>query len=248
MASTTANLAPIPILTYHQIAVAPPKGAPFRSLYVAPHDFGRQMAFLALLGYRGLSMQDLQPYLRGECVGKVVGITFDDGYANNLIHALPVLQKHGFTSTCYAVSALLGKTNTWDIPNGIAQVPLMTAEQLQQWIAGGQEVGAHTRNHVHLPQLTAEECDQELGLCKYDLEQDTGHSVAHFCYPYGDFDAETVKAAERAGFFSATTTRRGRCHAGESWMTLPRVPVLRSTTLPVLWLKLVTRYEDRRKV
>ena len=133
--SKTANVAPIPILTYHQIAEAPPKGAPYRSLYVAPRDFARQMAFLNCLGYRGLSMDDLQPYLSGEKVGKVVGITFDDGYVNNLTHALPVLQRYGFTSTCYAVSQLLGKTNAWDISTGIAQVPLMTAAQ--QMIAGG---------------------------------------------------------------------------------------------------------------
>jgi peptidoglycan/xylan/chitin deacetylase (PgdA/CDA1 family) len=86
----TLNRQPIPILVYHQIAGAPPKGSPFRGLYVAPAAFARQMAWLKLLGYKGLSMGALQPYLRGELSGKVVGITFDDGYRNNLTHALPV--------------------------------------------------------------------------------------------------------------------------------------------------------------
>lgn len=246
--SRTANAAPIPILTYHQIAEAPPKGAPYRSLYVAPKDFARQMALLALLGYRGLSMDDLQPYLRGERHGKVVGITFDDGYVNNLIHALPVLQRHRFTSTCYAVSQLLGKTNAWDIPTGIAQVPLMTDVQLQQWVAGGQRVGAHTRNHVHLPEVSVDQCNQEVLLSRQELESSSASRVAHFCYPYGDFNAETVGAVGAAGFESATTTRRGRCHMGESMLELPRVPVLRSTTRLVFWLKIATRYEDRRRV
>ncbi len=246
--SKTANAAPIPILTYHQIAEAPPKGAPYRSLYVAPNDFARQMAFLAILGYRGLSMDDLQPYLRGDLHGKVVGITFDDGYVNNLTHALPALQRHGFTSTCYAVSHLLGKTNAWDIPTGIAQVPLMTDVQLQQWIAGGQQVGAHSRNHVHLSEVSVELCTQEVALSRTELEASVGNTVAHFCYPYGDFNADTVAAVGAAGFESATTTRRGRCHAGESMLELPRVPVLRSTTRLVFWLKIATRYEDRRRV
>jgi hypothetical protein len=60
-----ANLSPIPILMYHQIEQAPPKGAAFRSLYVSPKAFARQMALLSLLGYRGLSMSGLMPYLRG---------------------------------------------------------------------------------------------------------------------------------------------------------------------------------------
>ncbi len=88
------------ILTYHQIDLAPPPPAAFRSLYVAPDSFARQMRWLKRLGYRGLSMRDLMPYLRGEKVGKVVGLTFDDGYCNNLHHALPVLQDCGFTATC----------------------------------------------------------------------------------------------------------------------------------------------------
>ncbi|MEO6320260.1 MAG: polysaccharide deacetylase family protein, partial [Polaromonas sp.] len=74
----TANGQAIPILVYHQIAAAPPKGSPFRSLYVSPASFARQMAVLKLLGYQGLSLGALLPYLLGEKKGKVIGITFDD--------------------------------------------------------------------------------------------------------------------------------------------------------------------------
>ena len=53
--------------------------------------------------------------------------------------------------------------------------------------------------------------------------------------------------ARAAGYQSATTTARGRCVAGEDFMRLPRAIVTRSTSLLVLWLKLATRYEDRRR-
>jgi len=56
----------IPILMYHQIDVPPPRGTPLRGLTVAPQSFARQMACLKLLGYQGLSMRDLMPYLQGE--------------------------------------------------------------------------------------------------------------------------------------------------------------------------------------
>ena len=243
----TANLSPIPILTYHQIAVAPPKGAPYRGLYVSPSSFKHQMAFLKLLGYRGLSLSGLMPYLRGELEGKVVGISFDDGYLNNLTNALPVLQKYGFSSTCYAVSQLLGKTNEWDRHIGIAQTPLMTADQLQAWVSGGQEVGAHTRHHVHLTQTDASSGQDEISLCKIELESLTNAPVAHFCYPYGDFNDDTAMKVIGVGFQSATTTQRSRCHAGEDLMKLPRVPVLRTTGLLSFGLKLFTTYEDKTR-
>lgn len=243
----TANRNPIPILVYHQIAAAPPRGSPFRSLYVAPDAFARQMACLKLLGYTGLSMSALQPYLLGEKFGKVVGITFDDGYLNNLTHALPALSKQGFSSTCYAVSGLLGKTNVWDESLGIAQTPLMNEAQIRQWVAAGQEVGSHTRRHIDLTANDDEVCRVELALGKSELESIIGRSADHLCYPYGRYTARHTAMAGQLGFVSATTTQRSRCHAQTDLLQLPRVPVLRSTSLPVFWLKIATGYEDRHK-
>jgi len=239
--------APIPILTYHQIASAPTQGTPFRSLSVASTDFARQMSFLSVLGYRGLSMTDLLPYLLGERQGKVVGITFDDGYLNNYSHALPVLQRFGFSSTCYVVSQLLGKTNVWDREIGIPDATLMSAPHLREWIDAGQEIGAHTRNHVHLSQLAPAAGRTEIRDCKTELEQVCGAPVSHFCYPYGEFTPAHVTMVRDVGYRSATTTQRSRCHAGEDLLLLPRVPVARSTTRLALWLKLATAYEDRRR-
>ena len=240
------RVCPIPILVYHQIDTAPPKGAPFRSLYVSPAAFARQMALLRALGYQGLSMAQLTPYLRGEKMGKVVGITFDDGYLNNLQHALPVLQRHGFSSTCYAVSDLAGQTNVWDKEVGIAQTPLMDADQMRAWVQGGQAIGAHTRHHVHLPLLDAAALQDEVAGSKAVLEQLLQTPVQDFCYPYGNYQPSHVAAARAAGYITATTTQRGRSRAGDDLLQLARVPVLRATSLPVLWMKLATRYEDRK--
>lgn len=243
----TANRSPIPILTYHQIEAAPPKGAPFRSLYVTPAAFARQMACLRYLGYRGLSMSALLPYLRGESEGRVVGITFDDGYLNNLTHALPVLNRHGFSATCYAVSQRLGQTNEWDRNEGIAQTPLMNAQQLRLWVAGSQEIGAHTRHHVNLMQADASTAWIEIAGCKAELEALIEQPVNQFCYPYGEFSDAHVDMVREAGFSSATTTQRSRCFAAEDLMKLPRAPVVRSTTLPGLLLKVATAHEDRHR-
>jgi peptidoglycan/xylan/chitin deacetylase (PgdA/CDA1 family) len=245
-ANVTANVLPIAILVYHQIAEAPQSGAPFRSLYVSPSAFARQMSMLKLLGYQGMSMTDLQPYLRGEKTGRVVGITFDDGYLNNLTNALPVLKKQGFTSTCYVVDGLLGQTNVWDESIGIAQTPLMTEEQLLQWQAGGQEAGAHTQDHVDLLTVSEIAAWKQIAKSKTTLQTLLAKPVSHFCYPYGKFDERHSTMAKQATYETATTTVRGRVHAATNMLTLPRVPVLRSTSLLVFWLKIATAYEDNK--
>jgi peptidoglycan/xylan/chitin deacetylase (PgdA/CDA1 family) len=245
---TQAASVRVPILTYHQIDAAPVRGAPFRSLYVSPAAFARQMAMLAGLGYRGLSMPAVLPYLRGEKTGKVVGITFDDGYRNNLAHALPVLQRHGFTATCYFVSQRLGGTNDWDAALGVAQTALMDAGQLREWADGGQDVGAHSRNHVRLNAVSPAVAREEIAASRSELEQMTGAPVRHFCYPFGEYSPLHVEMVREAGYDTATTTQRGRAGAGDDLLQLPRAPVVRATTRAGLWLKLATAYEDRRRV
>jgi peptidoglycan/xylan/chitin deacetylase (PgdA/CDA1 family) len=251
MSQPTSVPTAIPILTYHQIDAPPAKTAPFRSLIVSPAGFARQMAALKFCGYTGLSMSALLPYLRGEKrghgLGKIVGITLDDGYVNNLEHALPVLQRHGFSATCYMVSGQIGGSNVWDHAVGIEPKPLMNAAQLREWVALGQEVGGHTRNHVHLPALSTAAARTEIALCKTEIEQATGSAVQHFCYPYGDYALLHATLAQEAGFVSATTTKRGRATPQHALFELPRVPVQRATSLPQFLLKVLTRYEDRKR-
>lgn len=235
----------IPILMYHQIDEPPPRGTPLRGLVVAPKSFARQMSFLKLLGYKGLSMRDLEPYLRGEKQGKVVGITFDDGYQNNVRNALPILKRHGFTATCYGVSSMIGGTNSWD--HGIvAEKPLMTLEDWRVWRDAGMDVGSHTRTHADLSTLSAEDARDQIEGSKQELEKSLDCEVRHFCYPYGRFAQEHRLMVQEAGYFSATTTRRGRARHENNMFALKRVLIARATYLLQFALKIVTSYEDKR--
>ncbi len=223
---------PIPILAYHQVDHRPGPGRVGRDLVVAPRAFARQMRLLQALGWKGLSMGQLEPYLRGEQHGKVFGITFDDGYSNTCEHALPVLQQLGFSSTIYVVSGQIGGANVWDHPLGYPPARLMTLAQLHDWLGGGQEVGAHTRNHVDLRQCDEAVARAEITGSRRDLEHLLQVPVRHFCYPYGHYRPEHAAMAREAGYASATTTHGGRSRAGADLFELPRVV---SLTTPGLW-------------
>lgn len=217
-----------------------------RGLVVAPHTFAWQMRLLKLTGFQGLSMRDALPYLQGRKTGKVAAITFDDGFANNLEQALPVLQRLGFTATCYAVSGLVGQTNRWDAGLGVPSKPLMNNAQLRAWAGAGMEVGAHTRSHADLTTLSEAAARDQIAACKAELAQMVGAPVDHFCYPYGRFQPVHAAMAREAGYLSATTVNRGRALPGADLYTLPRVLVSRSTHPGYFLLKLTTAYEERR--
>ncbi len=236
---------PIPILMYHQIDVPPARGPPLRGLVVSPRSFAWQMAMLRWLGFRGLSMRDLEPYLDGRKQGRVAGITFDDGYLNNFEHALPILQKHGHTATCYAVSGLIGKTNQWD-EGVVATQALMDRTHWLRWLDAGMDVGSHTQHHVDLQQTPDDIANRELVQSKTDLEAWLGVEVRHFCYPYGRLDPRHVEMSRQSGYVTATTMRRGRVSPDTDRHALPRVMVACATNPWQFFLKIATRYEDRR--
>ena len=235
----------IPILMYHSIE-SMPRSTSMRSLHVSPKRFNFQMWLLKILGYKGLSLRQLKPYLDGKKTGKVVGITFDDGYKNNLFNAAPILLKNNFSATCYLVSQRIGLSNSWDSPQGITQSPLMNHNEIQEWVNLGMEIGAHTLTHPDLTRLSEAQAKQEIEECKNELETLYNLKVQDFCYPYGRYNDSSVKLVKNAGFSTATSMNRGRAQSNSKNLELPRIPITHHT-LPYLFLvKLLTNYEDRR--
>lgn len=190
-------------------------------------------------------MRDLEPYLRGEQQDKVVGITFDDGYQNNLVHALPALKANGFTATCYGVSSLVGGTNAWDAGK-VAQKQLMTRQDWLAWHSAGMDVGSHTQTHANLKELSDDDARQQIAQSKAELEQMLGAEVRHFCYPYGWFRPEHEEMVRTAGYVTATSTRRGRVQPACNPYALQRIMVARATHPLQFFMKVATAYEDKR--
>ena len=245
--SDTRNPRPIPILMYHSIAL-PPQNEVMRSIHVKPKSFAIQMWILKKLGYKGLSMSDLSPYLTGEKSGKVVGITFDDGYRNNLVNAAKILDKHNFTATTYVVSEAIGRDNFWDRKVGIPSNAIMTKGELRKWVDLGLEIGCHTAVHPDLTLLGGEQIRGELVKSKTILETLLDQPVTQFCYPYGKYDEQTKMIVRESGFKTATTMNRGRVEINDDLYELPRIPITYHTLPHLFILKLLTGYEDSRRI
>jgi len=247
--STAAGHAarPIAILSYHQTRQPPPRSVPVRTLVLPPWRFALQLRTLKTLGWTGLSMRDLEPYLRGERTGKVFGITLDDGYLNNLENALPILLRLGFTATSFIVTSQIGGSNVWDHGIGAEQVPLMDVPQLRAWHDAGMELGAHTRTHANLVSCSQAVAREEIAGSKRELEDATGLEVRSFCYPYGEFRPEHVEMVREAGFTTGTTIISTRVRTGDDPARLPRISVHLPDSLPRVVAQVTSGYEDWRQ-
>ena len=230
---------------YHSIE-AMPKSTTMRSLHVPPSRFKFQMWMLKKLGYQGLSMRDLKPYLDGDKHGKVVGITFDDGYQNNLINAAPILKQYNFTATCYIVSESIGTSNVWDIEKGITQRALMTENEISEWLSFGMDIGAHTKTHPDLTNISEKKAKKEIMGCKFELEKKFKVTVNDFCYPFGRLNELVCSIVKDSGYLLAVSMQRGRANSKSNRLMLPRIPINHRTLPYSFLLKILTRYEDRR--
>jgi peptidoglycan/xylan/chitin deacetylase (PgdA/CDA1 family) len=234
---------PVPLMLLHSVSVPDP-GARVPSLYMRPRKLDRYFSLLTKLGYRGVSMREaLAP---GAQSRRLVGLTFDDGYADNVESALPLLKKYQFTATCYVVSGSLGRLNEWDSSSLGVVRRMMTLEQLRAWHASGMEVGAHTRSHVHLRRCDDARARDEIAGSRKDLEQAIGAEVQQFAYPYGEVDDRIAGIVRDAGYVAATTTREARANTSDDRMRLPRINAGGTYPVAVVLLKLLTAAGDWR--
>ena len=87
------------------------------------------------------------------------------------------------------------------------------------------EIGAHTVSHPHLAGLSPEEVLHEMTECRARLIERLGVPVRHFAFPYGravDCGKRDFEIARRAGYASASTTRKGLIRGGRDPFGLPR--------------------------
>jgi len=207
-----------PVLTYHKLGPRPP-GVRLKGLYLSGKLFARQLAELQAAGFTSGSL--------AKCAGPRTGgrivITFDDGCVNVLRHGLEPLRETGFKAVQFLVADLLGKRNEWDIAVGEAPEPIMNAAQVREWLAVGHDIGSHTLTHPYLTRLPVEKAREEIFASKKKLEDRFGRPVAHFCYPYGDWNPAVRDLVIGAGYRTACTTEFGVNDANTSPFALKRI-------------------------
>ena len=183
------------ILMYHSIS--PCQEDPY-DITVRPERFDQQMRWLRRAGRQGTSVGQLLEARRRGAASGLVGLSFDDGYADFLDYALPVLERYGFRATMFVPAGQLGGSNDWD-PEGPRKA-VLAAAQLRQIAQAGIEVGSHGFRHRSLPASTDADLAQEIRGSRDILRDLSGQEVAGFCYPYGHVNGRVIGSVKGAGY------------------------------------------------
>jgi peptidoglycan/xylan/chitin deacetylase (PgdA/CDA1 family) len=199
------------ILTYHSL------DSSGSVISISPAAFRAQMQWLASSGIPVLPLEQawLQP--------GSIAITFDDGYANFLGEALPILDAHGFPATVFLSSAFLGKQNSWlDQQPGIPRLEILSRGDARDLVRRGVRFGAHGVHHHNLARLPPSQAHTEIRQSKLQLQDALGCPVTCFAFPFGSSTSALRQMA--AGLFDlACGTRLAYVTPREDPMDLPRL-------------------------
>ena len=211
--STTPNAA---ILLYHHVSSSTPA-----STSISPEAFKSHMEYLDA-HHTVVSLQDVVSAIQHNSTlpENAVAITFDDGYANILDNAHPILADLGFPYTVFI--------NPDEIGVGPKQ---LTWEQVIAMHNDGVVFANHTLDHLHMlngeqamgERAWLEKVWQNVESAEKKIEDKLDISLKYLAYPFGEYNtalANKLKAEGYIGFGQYS----GAVGPSSDMQALPRFP------------------------
>jgi len=213
---------PVHVLFYHRVADSNPNG------WTMPTGkFARQLRYLQE-SYEIVDLAEAQQRIgSGANQRPTVAITFDDGYAENMEFAVPLLIDEGVPFTYFvSTNHVLGnRPFPHDVEAGRPLAP-NNVSQLRAMAAAGVEIGAHNRNHIHLGLVPPDVMEDEIVGSKHDLEHALEREIRYFAFPYGqpsDLNRTAFEIAYGAGYHGVCSAFGGYNFPGDDPFHLRRI-------------------------
>ena len=186
------------VLAYHAIGECPNSERPHNCVCVSTETFAKQMEFLAN-SRQVVSLEDL---VEGRFSERrpAVAITFDDGYRNVIVNAVPILNRYGFTATIFVPTKWIGQKNFWDVDTNCFPLEIADEDELRAVSMLGIAVESHGHAHIDLEQADSLTVAEDLQMSANRLREIFGRDSRHLAYPYGRQSPATWASAAAAGF------------------------------------------------
>jgi peptidoglycan/xylan/chitin deacetylase (PgdA/CDA1 family) len=177
------------LLMYHSISNGV-QDDPENFFTVNPNLFKKQIKILKQSNY--LKIVSLQDGLKLVSNNKLqLSITFDDGYADNLYNAAPLMLSNNIPFTVFVVSNFIKK----NVKDYLSQDELIELSNLP-----GVTIGSHGLTHTPFTDLSTKELINELVYSKKYLEDKIGKEVKYISYPHGKINNFLLKYIKEAGY------------------------------------------------
>lgn len=203
------------ILQYHHVSNTTPS-----STSVSTETFEKHMAFLAK-NYHVIDLDEAIAKIKAKQAlpNKSVAITFDDGYANILENAHPILLKYNFPYTVFINPAIINKFSSQ-----------LTWPQVNQ-MKGLATFANHSLDHEHLlTKRLNETTEQWIERIMYDIKDaeitlklKTGYSKKWLAFPFGEFNQQLKTTLLSEGYIGFGQQSGGVSEYSD-FGALPRFP------------------------
>jgi peptidoglycan/xylan/chitin deacetylase (PgdA/CDA1 family) len=215
------------VLCYHSVSPSP------SYLSLSPELFGAHLDWLRE-HCNVVSLSDLVAGPHGESRPRVA-ITFDDGYADNHTHVLPLLASRDMPATFFLTAGFLERdrevmaqlADTWRTP--VERLAPLAWEQVEEMRSAGMGLGSHTWSHRNLARLDDAAAELELVRSRQVLEERLAAPVSAVAYPWGKLrrhvSERTFAAAERAGYRLGVFSLPRAVRASDPPLRIPRFGV-----------------------
>jgi peptidoglycan/xylan/chitin deacetylase (PgdA/CDA1 family) len=205
-------------------------------LAVSCKTFEKHMEYISK-NHTPISLAELNKKLKDNTLtGKEMCVTFDDGYKDNYINALPILEKYKVPATIFVTTSNIGLVASfeWDKKYNEKCRAIFLSEDEIKILSRNPliEIGAHTHNHKRLSDLKNEDQKYEIETSKNILEKIIERKVSLFAYPFGskrDFNMHTIKIIKNAGFLSAYENTGLLVTNRSNTLSLPRINIRENT-------------------
>ncbi|WP_334019513.1 polysaccharide deacetylase family protein [Alteromonas sp. S015] len=211
--SSTPNAA---ILLYHHVSSSTPA-----STSISPEVFKSHMEYLDA-HHTVVSLQDIVEAIKYNTTlpENAVAITFDDGYANILDNAHPILADLGFPYTVFI--------NPDEIGVGPKQ---LTWEQVIAMHNNGVVFANHTLDHLHMlndeqtkgERAWLEKVWQNVESAEKKIEEKLGISLKYLAYPFGEYNTALTNKLKAEGYIGFGQ-HSGAVGPTSDMQALPRFP------------------------
>ncbi len=206
----------LPVIFYHHVQdmdAAKEKGQ--QNLTVSTSTFTGQMQYLKDKGYVTLGTNSITDFFdRGVAVPKrSIILSFDDGYEDFYLNALPILRQFGFRALVALSTGLVGNPGylSWD--------------QVSQIAGAGIEIVSHGWSHANLGGADVSLVQREIVTADGQLGERGYNANKVFVYPYGGYNSYTTNFLQSKGYTLSFTTVGGSILCKKQRLILPRIRI-----------------------